>query len=90
MYVYQAFEPNVWTVGYYEPGTDAWVPVRDLGKEEEAIDLVSRLNGGTENAMIKVALLEIDQQLGELLEVLDRFMKNAALIFKVGSENKEE
>ena len=46
MWVYQSFEPGLWTVGFYNPdGT--WCPEGDYGSAEEAAYQVHYLNGGT-------------------------------------------
>ena len=45
MYVYIKSEPQLWTVGFYDPkGT--WVPESDHNSREEAAERVHYLNGG--------------------------------------------
>jgi hypothetical protein len=45
MYVYQSFEPSLYTVGFYKPdGT--WVPESDHPTMAEAAARVHFLNGG--------------------------------------------
>lgn len=44
MYVYESFEPGLWTVGSYRPdGT--WYPESDQGSRDEAAWRVAWLNG---------------------------------------------
>lgn len=46
-YVYIKSEPNLWTVGFYNPdGT--WVPEKDCSSTIEAAARVHWLNGGSE------------------------------------------
>lgn len=46
MYVYQSFEPGLWTVGYYSPD-GKWQPESDHEKRDEAAERTHYLNGGT-------------------------------------------
>jgi hypothetical protein len=46
MYVYLQSEKNLWTVGYYEPGTNRWIPESDHDSAEKAAARVAWLNGG--------------------------------------------
>lgn len=45
MYVYQQFEPGLWTVGSYDSGK--WEPESDHDSEQKAASRVRFLNGGT-------------------------------------------
>ena len=48
-YVYQSFEPGLWTVGFYRPdGT--FEPESDHGDSEDAAKRVAWLNGSTAEA----------------------------------------
>lgn len=58
MYVYketerwrddEGFTHILYTVGYYEPGTDKWIPESDHNDREEAAKRVSFLNGNNQN-----------------------------------------
>jgi hypothetical protein len=44
MYVYIRSEPQLWTVGFYDP-TGKWVPESDWNTREEAAYRVAWLNG---------------------------------------------
>lgn len=46
MYVYQSFEPGLWTAGFYRPNGE-WVPESDHGSQNEAAARVAWLNGGS-------------------------------------------
>lgn len=46
-YVYQSFEPGLWTVGFYDPSGN-WHAESDHEKREEAAARVHYLNGGEE------------------------------------------
>lgn len=44
-YIYQSFEPGLYTVGFYRPdGT--WVPESDHASSDEAAERTATLNGG--------------------------------------------
>ena len=45
VYVYIKSEPNLWTVGFYDP-QGKWVPESDHSSSEAAAARVSFLNGG--------------------------------------------
>jgi hypothetical protein len=45
MYVYIRSEPNLYTVGFYDPKGN-WIPDSDFGTQEEARIRVHYLNGG--------------------------------------------
>lgn len=45
MYVYESFEPGLWTVGYYDP-MGKWHPESDHDDEAKALSRVHFLNGG--------------------------------------------
>jgi hypothetical protein len=45
MYVYKQFEPDLWTVGFYDP-TGKWIPESDHGTKEEAAERTHFMNGG--------------------------------------------
>jgi hypothetical protein len=45
MYVYIQSEPQLWTVGFYQPD-GKWVPESDHGTPGEAAARVIELNGG--------------------------------------------
>lgn len=45
MYVYESFEPGLWTVGYYDP-SGKFRPESDHDDREEAAKRVAWLNGG--------------------------------------------
>ena len=45
MYLYQSFEPGLYTVGCYTPD-GKWIPESDHGSKEEAAERVHYLNGG--------------------------------------------
>ena len=47
MYVYKQSEPQLWTVGYYDPD-GKWIPESDHENTKEAAKRVHYLNGGTE------------------------------------------
>jgi len=44
-YVYIKSEPNLWTVGFYDP-QGKWIPESDHGNQHDAAERVVRLNGG--------------------------------------------
>ena len=44
-YVYESFEPGLWTVGFYAPD-GKWHPESDHDDREEAAKRVAWLNGG--------------------------------------------
>jgi len=44
-WVYQSFEPGLWTVGFYDP-SGKWHPESDHDTRDEAIKQVNYLNGG--------------------------------------------
>lgn len=44
-YVYIRSEPNLWTVGFYDPSGE-WHPDSDFATREEAAKRVHYLNGG--------------------------------------------
>jgi hypothetical protein len=46
MYVYIQSEPQLWTVGFYRPGDNKWIPESDHGTPGEAAARVIELNGG--------------------------------------------
>ncbi len=46
MYVYIQSEPNLWTVGFYNPD-GKWNPESDHGTREEAAARVAYLNGSS-------------------------------------------
>ena len=56
MYVYLKSELNLWTVGYYDPGS-AWTPESDHVSAEAAADRVHYLNGGNPVDKAPVVLL---------------------------------
>ncbi len=45
MYVYIKSEPNLWTVGFYDPQGE-WHPDSDHDSREKAAERVHYLNGG--------------------------------------------
>lgn len=45
MYVYRRTEPNLYTVGFYDPN-GKWYPESDHDSREEAAERVHYLNGG--------------------------------------------
>ena len=45
MYVYIKTEPQLYTVGFYDPQGE-WQPEGDYSTKEEAADRVAYLNGG--------------------------------------------
>lgn len=47
MYVYVKSEPNLYTVGFYDPN-GKWNPESDFRKVEEAAKRVAFLNGGAQ------------------------------------------
>jgi hypothetical protein len=46
-YVYESFEPGLYTVGYYD-GDGHWHPEGDYGTRVEARQAVHYLNGGND------------------------------------------
>lgn len=48
MYVYIKSEPNLWTVGFYNPKGE-WIPDSDYDSPTEAAKRVHYLNGGKDN-----------------------------------------
>ena len=44
MYVYIRSEPNLWTVGFYDPQGE-WQPESDHGSPQKAAERVAWLNG---------------------------------------------
>lgn len=48
MYVYIKSEPNLWTVGFYDPN-GKWQPESDHDNKEEAASRVAWLNGDKNN-----------------------------------------
>lgn len=49
MYVYIKSEPNLWTVGFYDP-QGKWQPESDYNSAEAAAKRVAYLNGGVQHA----------------------------------------
>ena len=47
MYVYLKSEPNLWTVGFYDPSGE-WHPESDFNSTAEAAARVAYLNGNSE------------------------------------------
>lgn len=47
-YVYIRSEPQLWTVGFYDP-QGVWHPDLDFSSPREAAERVHYLNGGTDN-----------------------------------------
>lgn len=47
MWVYIKSDPNLWTVGFYDP-TGKWHPEKDCESPEEAANRVAWLNGSGE------------------------------------------
>lgn len=47
VWVFQSFEPGLFTVGFYDPA-GKWHPESDHKKREEAAKRVNYLNGGKE------------------------------------------
>jgi hypothetical protein len=45
MYVYIQTEPGLWTVGFYQPGTNRFIPESDWTDREAAARRVAWLNG---------------------------------------------
>jgi hypothetical protein len=45
MWIYQQFEPGMWTVGFYDP-KGKFIFQSHYFEEEKAIDMVNTLNGG--------------------------------------------
>jgi len=45
MWVYIKSEPNLWTVGYYNPNGE-WIPDSDHDEKYKASERVHYLNGG--------------------------------------------
>lgn len=52
MYVYKRSEPQLWTVGHYEP-SGKWQPESDHSTPDEAAERVVLLNGGTTRAQME-------------------------------------
>jgi hypothetical protein len=46
MWVYKKTEPQLWTVGFYDPKSE-WYPESDHRSEKEAAERVHWLNGGS-------------------------------------------
>lgn len=46
MYVYIKSEPNLWTVGFYDPN-GKWISESDYNLKEDAAERVHWLNGGS-------------------------------------------
>lgn len=46
MYVYIQSEPKLFTVGFYTPSTNEWIPESDWDNKQSAADRVHWLNGG--------------------------------------------
>lgn len=57
-YVYQQSEPGLFTVGYYEPGTDHWVTDSDHADREAARERCRSLNGGGLDRQLRMDALE--------------------------------
>ncbi len=49
MYVYIKSEPQLWTVGHYNPCTNQWVPESDHDSPDKAAERVHWLNGGNQD-----------------------------------------
>lgn len=50
MYVYIRSEPNLWTVGFYNPDDGKWNPESDHPSSEQAAQRIHWLNGGNSEA----------------------------------------
>ena len=59
MYVYKQTEPNLFTVGYYQPGTNKWEPDSDHPTREEAAKRVAYMNGETIPDLSKIIFEEL-------------------------------
>lgn len=46
-YVYIKSEPNLWTVGFYDPYGN-WISEKDYDSKQEAAERVHYLNGGSQ------------------------------------------
>ncbi len=65
MYVYIKSEPELWTVGFYEPD-GRWNPESDYSKSEAAAARVNFLNGGgNESLEARVEKLERQRDAGD-------------------------
>lgn len=49
MYVYKATEPNLWTVGFYDPNGE-WFPESDHESPDKAAERMMQLNSGITTA----------------------------------------
>jgi hypothetical protein len=47
MYIYISSEDDLWTVGFYEPKTNEWMPESDYTDKEEAAERTAWLNGSS-------------------------------------------
>lgn len=56
-YVYIRSEPELWTVGFYDPN-GKWNPESDFNSPEKAADRVHWLNGGSSSSFLDEALNE--------------------------------
>lgn len=72
MYVYKQSEQGLFTVGYYEPGTNNWIAERDYDQRGTAAARCNYLNGGAEE------ILKLQEALALLLEAFDALLPGAA------------
>lgn len=68
MYVYIKSEPNLWTVGFYNPQGN-WISESDYDTPEEAAGRVNWLNGGhkKQDDIFDMSREEIEQYMEEFI-----------------------
>ena len=64
-YIYQQFEPSLWTVGTFDGET--WIPESDHFSQDEAADRVAFLNGSGAEKLIMEAIGRIEEKLNLLI-----------------------
>jgi len=71
MHVYKRTEPNLWTVGFYDP-QGLWYPESDHPTEKEAANRAIILNGGeVESKTTKAVLFYYDAKHEQMLNELN-------------------
>jgi len=75
-YEYIQSEPELWTVGYYDPN-GKWMPESDHDRPKEAAARVAYLNGSTTPAEV------LDELLGVSLEELAKHSNDPKFLAKI-------
>lgn len=76
MYVYKRSEPQLWTVGYYDP-QGKWQPESDHESSEDAAKRVNYLNGETQITVGETNVFEVLAGMNEI--AVRRFISECIL-----------